>query len=76
MARVLTLFLLELERLNEFGRDRFCTAGTDDGIVMWSIATCIVPRGTCLWYVARDLTNLLIAAERLIRFGPDRQRLA
>ena len=31
-------------------------------------------RGTCLWYMARDLTTLVIATERLIRFGPDRRR--
>ena len=35
---------------------------------------CFLPLGTCLWYVARDLMNLDIAAERLVRFGPDRRR--
>ena len=31
-----------------------------------------LPLDTCLWHVARDLKNSVIAAERLIRFGPDR----
>ena len=41
---------------------------------IWSITIWIVPRGTYLWHVTRDLTNLLITTERLIRFGLDRRR--
>ena len=90
VTRVLTPLLLELERLNGFGPDGFCSARTDNSnyyiilfynllynfyyIIMWSTAICIVPRDTCLCHLARDLTNLLLAVERLIRFEPDRRR--
>ena len=74
MARVFTLLLLVLERLNRFGPDRLCSAWNDDSNIRRSITICFVPLGMCLWYVARDLTNLVIAAEQLIRFGPDRRR--
>ena len=68
MARVFTLLLVVLERLNRFGPEQLCLARIDDSNVYWSNASCFVPRGTCLWHVARVLTNLLFAAERLIRF--------
>ena len=74
MTRVLTPLLLELERLNGFGPDGFCSARTDNSNIMWSTAICIVPRDTCLCHLARDLTNSLLAVERLIRFEPDRRR--
>ena len=74
VTRVLTLLLRVLQRPNRFGPEGFCSAWTSDSNAIWSIAICLVPRGTCLWHVARDLTNLLLEAGRLIRFGPDRRR--
>ena len=67
-------FLLVLERLNGFGPDRFCSARNDDINIMRSNAICCVILGTCLWHMARFLTILIIAAERLIRCGLDRRR--
>ena len=46
---------------------------TDDSNAIWSILICFLSRGTCLWHVARDLTNLLFVDERLIRFEPERR---
>ena len=68
MTRVSTLLLLVLEWLNGFGPDRFCSVRTDNSNIMLSIAICVVPRGAYLWHVARDLTTLFTAAERMIRF--------
>ena len=66
-----TLLLLVLEWMNGFGPDRLCSARNNDSNIIRSIAICFVPLGTCQWRVAHDLMNLVIAAERLIRFGPD-----
>ena len=74
VGRVRTLLLRVLEQLNGFVLDRFCSAWTDERNIIWLIAIWIKRRGTCLWHVARDLTNLLIPTERLIRLGPDRRR--
>ena len=57
VARVLSLLLLVLERLNGYGPDRLYSARNYGSNMMWSIAICFVLRRTCLRHVARDLMN-------------------
>ena len=75
MSRVFTLLLLVLERLNGFGPERLCSAQNEDSKIMRSIAICFVRLGTWLWHMPRNLTNLVIGAEWLMRFEPDRRCL-